>query len=95
MMEGEDDLKLVSRLKRHPKLLARMGSLLAVVEDASGDIKKAAEAEMRVIEEMRQMGHEALSSWARDQSEKASEGVRVQGDARSAGKKNCNRSPLF
>jgi hypothetical protein len=37
---------------------------LAVVEDAEGDGERADAAEQRVIEERRQMGHEALTGWA-------------------------------
>ena len=42
-----------------PELRA-MESLLAVVENASGDVEKAAEPEQRVTEELRQLGNEVL-----------------------------------
>ncbi len=45
-------------------LRARMESLLGVVEDVAGDLEKADAAERRVIEELRQMGNEALAAWA-------------------------------
>lgn len=41
-----------------------MESLLAVVEDAAGDCAKADAAERRVLDELRQMGNEALTAWA-------------------------------
>ncbi|MCU0734708.1 MAG: hypothetical protein MUF20_04170, partial [Methylotetracoccus sp.] len=44
------------RLRDHPELRAKVESLLAVVENAAGDVEKAAEAERRVTEELRQMG---------------------------------------
>lgn len=55
---------LVVRLAKHPHLQARIGALLDVVENSSGDAVKADEAEQRVAEELRQMGHEALQAWA-------------------------------
>ena len=55
---------LVERLQRYPVLRARMEVLLEVVENASGDVVKADEAEERVIQEIRQMGQEALQAWA-------------------------------
>ena len=58
------DLVLCERLNRHPRLRARVESLLAVVEDAADDCEKADAAERRVIEELRQMGHAALTAWA-------------------------------
>ncbi len=88
MSQESKDLELIERLKKHPKLFTRMQELLGVVENAGGDLKKAADAEMRVIEEIRQMGHEALSAWAKDQAEKTSEEAHKKDGVRSAGKKN-------
>ncbi len=81
--------EVAERLKKHPNLLARMEALLGVVENAGDDIKKAAEAELRVIEEIRQMGHDALQSWAQGRAEKVSEAASERVGVRSAGKKNC------
>ncbi|MGH9199261.1 MAG: hypothetical protein ACRD1T_26475, partial [Acidimicrobiia bacterium] len=39
-------------------------------ENAAGDVEKAAEAERRVTEELRQMGNEVLHAWARRQVER-------------------------
>ena len=52
------------RFKKYPYLRSRVESLLDIVEDASGNIDKADEAEQRLIDEMRQMGKEALHDWA-------------------------------
>ena len=90
MSQAEIDLKLIERLKRHPKLFVRMEELLCVVENAGDDIKKASDAEMRVIEEVRQIGHEALSGWAAGRVEKASEEAKKKEGVRSAGKKNSS-----
>jgi len=64
---------LEERLENHPHLKAKIESLLAVVEDAADKIDKAGEAEELVIEELRQMGKEALQSWAihKEQTKKA------------------------
>ena len=64
---------LEERLRDQPELRRKIESLLEVVENAGGDVEKAAEAERRVTEELRQMGNEALHSWARRQSEKKEE----------------------
>jgi hypothetical protein len=52
------------RLNAHPHLRERVDQLLAIVEDAEGDIDKADEAERRVIEELRRLGQEVLEGWA-------------------------------
>ena len=66
---------LEERLQDHPELRAKMERLLGVVENAAGDVEKAAEAERRVTEELRQMGHEALHAWARRQAERKEQAV--------------------
>ena len=62
---------------------------MAVVEDAAGDGEQGNMAERRVIEELRQMGNEALTAWAERGLEKQTELVRVEPKWRSGGKKNC------
>ena len=61
---------LEERLKEYPELQAKIEAMLAIIENAGGDVAKAAEAERRIIEELRQMGNEVLQSWARRQQEK-------------------------
>jgi hypothetical protein len=61
---------LEERLRDQPELRAKLESLLDVVENAAGDVEKAAEAERRVTEELRQMGNEALHAWARRQADR-------------------------
>ena len=61
---------LEERLKEYPELRAKIEAMLGIIENAGGDVAKAAEAERRIIEELRQMGNEVLQSWARRQQEK-------------------------
>jgi len=61
---------LEERLKDYPELKAKIEAMLAIIENAGGDIEKAAEAEQRIIEAMRQMGNEVLHNWARRQQQK-------------------------
>ncbi|WP_300331905.1 hypothetical protein [Accumulibacter sp.] len=79
-MEGrlKPSRSLEERLREHPELQAKVESLLAVVENAAGDVEKAAEAERRVTEELRQLGSEALHSWARRQAPRKEEEVAQQ-----------------
>ena len=64
---------LEERLKEYPELKAKIEAMLAIIENAGGDVEKAAEAERRIIEELRQMGSEVLQSWARRQQQKKEE----------------------
>jgi hypothetical protein len=64
---------LEERLKEYPELKTKIESMLAIIENAGGDVEKAAEAERRIIEELRQMGNEVLHGWARRQHQKMEE----------------------
>ncbi len=58
------DEELVRRLGAHPGLRDRMESLLLAVGDEAGDLREADAAELRLIDEIRRMGQEALQAWA-------------------------------
>ena len=45
---GERDL--LRRLREYPELTAKIETLLAIIENAGGDVEKVAEAERRIIE---------------------------------------------
>ena len=64
---------LEERLKQYPELRAKIDAMLDIMENSGGDVEKAAEAERRIIEEMRQMGNEVLHGWARRQQQKKEE----------------------
>jgi membrane-bound ClpP family serine protease len=85
---SDDDL--VRKLSAHPDLRKRVESLVLAVEDEAGELQEADAAEMRVIEEMRRMGQEALQAWAVRQVDKTSKQARQTGKpAWQEGKKNC------
>jgi Uncharacterised protein family (UPF0236) len=64
---------LEERLKDHPELRVKFERMLEIVENAGGDVEKAAEAERRVMEELRQIGNDVLHSWAHRQERKKEE----------------------
>lgn len=61
---SDKKVSLEERLKKYPYLRSRFESVMDVVEDTDGNIDKADEAEQLLIDEMRQMGKEALHDWA-------------------------------
>jgi hypothetical protein len=76
--EGQEEIRpgerdLVRRLREYPELKAKIEAMLAIIENAGGDVEKAAEAERRIIEELRHMGNEVLQGWARRQQQKKEE----------------------
>ena len=80
--------RLLARLNQHPQLRGRVERLVDLVEDAGDDLRKADEAERRVIEEVRGLGRELLGDWADGQvAKRADELERTPGIWRE-GKKN-------
>ena len=61
-VSGERTLE--ERLREYPELRVRFEALLAIVENAVGDMVKADEAEERVIQELRPLGRSAVQGWA-------------------------------
>ena len=88
-----NDEELLRRLNKHPVIRQRIASLLDVVEDAGDDLKRADDAEDRVIDEVRRMGQEALQVWAQTQVDQTEEDVRCSGRAHRDGKKNSAGTP--
>ena len=82
------DEAMMKRLNAHPEIKKRIGSMLAVVEDAGEDLKLADAAEMRLIEEIRRLGQEAMQAWANGQVQVCEQKVRQSGQMHREGKKN-------
>lgn len=87
------DEAILRGLNANPRIKSRIASMLAVVEDAVGDLKEADAAEMRLIEEIRRMGQEAMQAWANRQVEKSEQDVRQSGQVQREGKKNSAGTP--
>jgi uncharacterized NAD(P)/FAD-binding protein YdhS len=89
-------VSIEERLEAHPALKARIEALLDVVENSTQDVKKADEAEQKVIEELRQMGQQALQSWAEAQQQKQTAQLRhQQPKVRQHSKKNSTGTPAM
>lgn len=58
------DEELLERLQANPAIRSRMEVLLLAVGDKKGEFGDADTAKMRLIDEMRRMGHASLSAWA-------------------------------
>jgi hypothetical protein len=94
MFLAKSDITLAQRLSRYPSLKNRIELLMTIIEDSAGDCQKANEAEMRVIEELRQMGSEALHCWSGHKIEQASEDFnKDHSTAVKSGKKNSGGTP--
>ncbi len=78
MTDGKEN-DLGKKLNQHPHLKKRIEKLLEIVENADGDLKKADEAEKRVVEELRRMGNEVLHDWASSREKQEVEDTNQKG----------------
>jgi hypothetical protein len=94
MFLAKSDITLEQRLSQYPSLKNRIELLVNIIEDSAGDCQKADEAEMRVIEELRRMGSEALHCWSERKIEQALEDFnKDHSTAVKSGKKNSGGTP--
>lgn len=70
---------LARRLERHPAMKARFARVLDVLENTSGDLVRADDAERQAIDELRSMGQELLQGWANGQAQKEAERLEAAG----------------
>jgi len=87
------DEEMLRRLSSHPEIRNRIASLLSAVDDTGGDLKLADDAEMRLTQELRRMGQEAMQAWASAQVIATEQDVRHSGRAQRSGKKNSAGTP--
>jgi hypothetical protein len=91
---SESDITFAQRISQYPSLKNRIELLMNILEDSAGDCQQANEAELRVIEELRQLGSEALHCWAAHKVEQASEDFgKIRSTAAKSGKKNSGGIP--
>lgn len=81
---------IAERLERHPELMARLGRVLDVVENAAGDVRRADEAERRAIDELRQMGLEVMQGWGQRRANEAA----TEQEARGGVVREVKKTPL-
>ena len=87
------DEQLMQALRERPQIRQRLEELLAVVTNDAGDCQLADDAELRVMQGVRQLGQEAMRSWAQGQVDATEHDVRNGGRAHREGKKNSTGTP--
>jgi len=86
-------LNLEERLALHPELLKRFEQILSIVEAEGDNLQRADEVELLVIESVRQLGHDTLTSWARQRIDQETRQCEANPVLRSHGQKNSIGNP--
>jgi len=66
------EVQLIEQLRQHPKMLARVQSILELTRNANGPLKSADEVEGLLIQELRQLGNTSMVEWATQAEERVS-----------------------
>ncbi len=93
MPQRMGDEELLTRLEGNPEIRERLEATLLAVSDEQGELGDADAAQMKLIDEMRRMGHASLSAWAQHKAAREAERRRGPGVWRE-GKKNSAGTPL-
>lgn len=72
------EAELIEQVRRHPEMMERIGSILKIAGNAEGPLKTADEVEELLIQEMRRLGHVAMSQWAIQAEERVSHELQSQ-----------------
>lgn len=87
-MNSAKSTEFMERLVRHPELYDRFQELLEIVENADGAALTADEAEEMVVQEIRQLGREALQAWASHKQTRVAHQYETRLGLQRRGKKN-------
>jgi predicted glutamine amidotransferase len=77
-MINNEDMKLLSKINSHPSIRKRVEEILNIAENTSGELITARQAEEKAIEEIRKLGQEVLTEWAKSQHLKAIEVAKTE-----------------
>ncbi len=58
------ETQLIERLRQHPEMLTRVGSILDLAHAAGGPLQSADEVEELLIQELRELGRSTMNQWA-------------------------------
>jgi len=72
------ETQLIERLRQHPKMLARVQSILDLAHAADGPLKSADEVEELLIQELRQLGRSTMNQWATQAEVRVGEELKSQ-----------------
>ena len=84
---------LEERLAYHPELQKRFEQILSIAEAEGNHLQRADEVELQVIESVRQLGHDVLTSWATQRIDQEVAACEARPALRRNGQKNSTGNP--
>ena len=84
---AESDRRLLDRLDRHPHLKERFAAILELAESEGSELRTADEIETLLVEEVRRLGAQTMTAWARRAHQRVVEEVQQKEPSSYCGKK--------
>ncbi len=75
------EINLIERLRRRPKILERVQRILEIANSSEGPLQTADEVEELLLEEMRRLGNATMNEWAAQAQERVSQELKTQNPA--------------
>ena len=72
------ETELLEKLRRQPKIMARVRQILEIAQSSDGPLKTADEVEELLVEELRRLGNTAMSEWAAQAHERVSDELQAR-----------------
>lgn len=72
------EINLIRRLRRKPKVMARVERILEIAQSSEGPLKTADEIEELLLQELRRLGNETMTEWAVEAEQRLGEELKEQ-----------------
>lgn len=83
----------LDRLRRYPELQAEFEAILDIVDNSSGDVVKADDAEELVADRLQRLGQQAIEGWALRKHQKIESECDARSDLTRKEKKSSTGTP--
>lgn len=78
---SQSELNLIGRLRKQPKVMARVERILEIANSSEGPLKTADEIEELLLEEMRRLGNDTMTEWATQAEKRVGQELQKQDPA--------------
>ena len=71
-----EELDLIEKLRRQPKMMERVQKILEIAQSSEGPLKTADQVEELLVEEIRRLGNATMNEWAAQAHERINDALK-------------------
>lgn len=75
---SQAEINLIEKLRKHPQMMERVQSIMAIANDSDGPLKTADQVEELLIEELRNLGNTTINNWAHQAHERVAQELKAK-----------------